>query len=271
MSIFSWLGAAVSCAAALLATGIGPAAAQGEPVDLELVLAVDVSGSMDTEERRIQRQGYVDALSHPDVIRAIVSGPFGRIALIYVEWAGPDAQQVILPWRIVDGEESAQETSKLLADAPEPRIRGTSISAALAYSARLFDASPYEGTRRVIDISGDGPNNSGLPLAPVREAVLAKEIVINGLPLTLDQGWNWGLAPGQLDIYYEDCVIGGPGSFIVSVRRPEDMGEGILRKLVLEIAGATPPMRAIPAGFRAAAGPRIDCAAGYSRSPWWDR
>ncbi|WP_207476429.1 DUF1194 domain-containing protein [Arenibaculum pallidiluteum] len=260
-------------AAALAASALPHrgAEAQDVPVDLELVLAVDVSGSMDAEERRVQRQGYVEALSHPEVVRAIASGPHGRIALAYVEWAGADAQQVILPWRIIDGPASARDTSAVLAAAPEARIRGTSISGALAFAARLFDGNGFEGLRRVIDVSGDGPNNSGMPLPPVREAVLARGIVINGLPLTLDQGWNWGLAPGELDLYYEDCVIGGVGAFIVPVRRPEDIGEGIRRKLVLEIAGSTGSPVVIPAASPASlrkVAARVNCMAGYSRPSW---
>lgn len=234
------LGAAL--AAAWLATGI--AAAQN-PVDLELVLAVDVSGSMDPDEHRLQRAGYVEALAHPDVTSAIRSGIYGRIAVTYVEWAGPVSQVIILPWTLVDSESQSRDFSAALAAAPFSRIRGTSISGGLAFASRLFDANDFDGIRRVIDVSGDGPNSRGAPVEPIRDAVVDQGIIINGLPIMLktslrDITWNL-----QLYRYYQDCVIGGPGAFVIAVREREQIATAIRRKLVLEIAGR--PAEILPA------------------------
>jgi hypothetical protein len=244
-----------------------PAAlAQEQPVDLELVLAVDVSGSMDEDEKRLQRSGYIEAFTHPEVIGAITSGENRRIAVTYVEWAGPSSQNVLIPWRVLDGAEAAEALARDLAEAPTTRIRGTSISGALLFSARLFDGNGFSGPRQVIDISGDGPNNMGPPVLPAREAVLERGIAINGLPITLKIGGYGGLRPEELDLYYEDCVIGGPGAFIVSVQDPADLGEAIRRKLVLEIAEIAPQLT--PATFHAGT-PRIDCFIGEKTRPVW--
>jgi hypothetical protein len=253
--------AAILCLA--LASG---ARAQDRPVDLELVLAVDVSGSMDPDEKLLQRSGYVDAFNHPEVIGAVTSGEHRSIAVTYVEWAGPAAQSVVLPWRIIDGPEAAAAFAQDLAAAPTVRIRGTSISGALLFSSRLFEGNGFAAPRQVIDISGDGPNNMGVPVVPVRDTVVEGGIVINGLPITLKSGGYGGLLPGELDIYYEDCVIGGPGAFIVSVQDPAQLGHAIRRKLVLEIAGPLP--RTIRAAFTAQA-PRIDCMIGERNRPYW--
>jgi hypothetical protein len=242
------------------------AAAQDLPVDLELVLAVDVSGSMDADERILQRDGYVEALRHPDVVAAIASGFLGRIAVTYVEWAGPSAQSIAMPWRLVDGPAAAEAAATEVAMAPSPRIRYTSISGALAFAGALFDSSGFSGARQVIDISGDGPNNMGLPVVPVRDAVLARGITINGLPITLKPGGSWGLPPEQLDIYYEDCVIGGPGAFFLSVHAPEQLADAIRRKLVLEIAGLPPTVTLAGIAQRP---PRIDCMIGEKSRPQW--
>jgi hypothetical protein len=243
-----------------------PAAAQDIPVDLELVLAVDVSGSMDVEERQLQRDGYVEAFLHPEVIAAISSGMLGRIAVSYVEWAGPKAQTLVMPWRLVDGAEAAEAVATELKQAKSPRIRGTSISAALAFSGALFEDNGYAGSRQVIDISGDGPNNMGPPVVPMREAVLARGIIINGLPVTLRPGGVYSLPLGMLDIYYEDCVIGGPGAFYISVQAPEQLAEAIRRKLVLEIAGREPELVPVQSAQMA---PRIDCLIGEKTRPEW--
>ncbi len=179
MRAIGWFGAAV------LAAMAAPAAAE-LPVDLELVLAVDVSGSMDRDEQALQRRGYVEAFLHPEVAAAVRSGPYGRIAVTYVEWAGASAQVVTLPWTLVEDQTTAEDFAAGLAEAPPARFRGTSISGALAFAAPMFADNGYEGLRRVIDVSGDGPNNIGPPVAPVRDAVVAAGIVINGLPVQLD-------------------------------------------------------------------------------------
>jgi len=206
---------------------------EGMPVDLELVIAVDVSRSMDDEEFRLQRNGYVEAIRHPDFVRAVTSGTYGRIALTYVEWSGRLYQKVVVPWRLIDGADAAEKFADALQQQPPVIGRGTSISAAIVFGAGLLDARGDDAARRVIDISGDGPNNYGPAVAQARDLAVAKGIVINGLPILIRP------SPLVPDIvrYYSDCVIGGPGSFVLPVRKVEEFEEAIRRKLVLEVAG----------------------------------
>ncbi len=247
--------AALCCAFAT----VNAASAAEEAVDIELVLAVDVSGSMDDDELVLQRYGYVAAFRHAEVIDAIRSGFLGRIAVIYVEWAGPRSQVVTVPWRIVDGEVSARAFADLLDAAPTAFIRGTSISGGLEFSARLFDDNGIDGTRRVIDVSGDGANRQGIPVEVARDNALAQGIVINGLPLLLKPRLTFWTGGGGLDDYYHDCVIGGPGAFVIAVTERIQMARAIRRKMVLEIAGA--PARLF---FANAHAPRakVDCLIG---------
>lgn len=254
---------------ALFAGAAGPAAGQAIPVDLELVLAVDVSRSMDIDEQQLQRQGYLEAITAPEVVRAIRAGAYGRIALTYMEWAGPAHQQVVIPWRLVDGAASAEAFAAELAEVPLTRERWTSISSALLFAATLFEQSPYTGLRRVIDVSGDGPNNIGPMIEPTRDAVLERDIVINGLPIMLKEANpGFGSIP-DLDVYYEDCVIGGPGSFVIPIKEREQFAPAIRQKLVLEIAGRTPEL--VPAAARVRV-KRIDCLIGERlRMQWLDR
>ncbi|HKG74998.1 MAG TPA: DUF1194 domain-containing protein [Aestuariivirgaceae bacterium] len=234
-------------------------------VDLELVLAVDVSRSMDLDEQHLQRDGYVAAMQHPDVVDAIRSGPLGRIALTYVEWAGPQSQSVVVPWTLIDSEAAATRVAALLSAAPLGPYTGTSISGGLLFAAEALVENSFAGMRRVIDVSGDGPNNRGLPVRPISTAIAASGVTINGLPLTLK-------APVQpysianLDVYYEDCVIGGPGAFILPVREKSQLAAAIRRKLVLEIAG-TPPLIIRVAETRPE--PRIDCMIGERLIERW--
>ena len=246
-----------------------PAAAQDQPVDLELVLAVDVSRSMDDDEQALQRDGYVSALTHPEVINAITSGVQGRIAITYVEWAGANSQAVILPWRLIDGAAAAQAAAADLARGSGTVMRrGTSISGALLFATGLFDNSGFDGMRRAIDISGDGPNNAGWPVSGAREAALAKGITINGLPVILKRGGFGGLPePDMLDAYYSDCVIGGPGAFTVPVRATAQFADAIRRKLVLEISGTTPAVT--PAAFIPVQYGGTDCMIGEKTRPRW--
>lgn len=219
----------------------GRAAADGIPVDLELVLAVDVSGSIDPEEAQLQRRGYVEAFLNPKVVHAIRSGPYGRIAIAYVEWAGDQYQQTVIDWTLLDGPGAIAAFADRLAETVVGRERWTSISAGLTYAAALFGTSGYEGVRRVIDVSGDGPNNSGPPLSLARDVVLKKGITINGLPIVNDRPNPWGgEAPRDLDRYYRDNVIGGPGAFVVVADGFDAFAQAILSKLLLEITG-TPP------------------------------
>jgi hypothetical protein len=216
--------------------GVGAAGAQGAAsamdVDLELVLAVDVSGSMDDEEHAVQRAGYVAAIAHPDFVRAIGAGAYQRIALTYVEWAGPSLQETVMPWRLIDSAASARAFADELAARPITYIRGTSISGALVYSTALFDGNGYNGFRKVIDISGDGPNRNGIAVDVARDQAVQRGIVINGLPIMIRPSRSFV----ALDRYYADCVIGGPGAFVLPVSKPKELAEAIRRKLILDVA-----------------------------------
>lgn len=237
------------------------------PVDLELILAVDVSRSMDIDEQQLQRDGYVAALTHPEVIAAITQGRHGRIALSYVEWAGPETQYKVMDWRVIDGPASARAFAAELAQAPIQRLRGTSISSGLVFVAPQFDNNGYEARRRVIDVSGDGPNNMGIPIEVARAPIVAAGITINGLPIMIKRSGGFA-SIDNLDVYYEDCVIGGFGAFLVVVRSADQFAEAIHRKLVLEIAGRQPQV--VPAAATAG-GKRIDCLIGEKLREQWMR
>lgn len=250
-----------------LALLTGSAWAEEVPVDLELVLAVDMSRSMDTDEQALQRQGYIAALTHPEVIQAIGTGPLGRIAVTYVEWSGPVSQRVVAPWTVIENAETAEAFAARIVPTPFDGRFGTSISSSLVFAAGLFDGNGFEGERRTIDISGDGPNNSGVPVTPIRDMVIERGIVINGLPIMLKPSSGIGLyGIPDLDTYYEDCVIGGPGAFIVSVDKLEHFEAAIRRKLVLEIAAR--PSLVIPAAEREKP-QRVDCMIGEKLRRGW--
>jgi hypothetical protein len=239
--------AALAAVPALARMRLTQVPAKPVAVDVELVLAVDISLSMDPGEQRLQREGYMEALVDPEIMKAIKAGQHGRIAITYVEWAGPDIQIHLMPWRVIDGLASAQAFVDELREKPYSRFRRTSISAALEYSARLFDENPYQGSRRVIDVSGDGANNSGMPLGPVRERVLAAGIVINGLPIVLrpTMGYSsWDLP--NLDKYYAACVIGGPGSFMIPITKHEEFLTATRQKLLMEISDLGTRPRILP-------------------------
>ena len=235
-----------------------PALAQ-TVVDLELVIAVDVSLSMDLDEQRLQRDGYIMAFRDPEVHKAITSGPNGRIAVTYMEWAGPPTQQVVMPWTVIDSAQAAGAFADRLEAAPISRARMTSISAALQYSGRLFDSSGAKGIRRVIDVSGDGPNNAGFPVTGIRDELIADGIVINGLPIVLKRSNSWGMFDLEhLDRYYTDCVIGGTGAFMIPIREPGEFKTATRRKLLLEISGLETPARV----FRTQVTETMDCSVG---------
>ncbi len=253
--------------AALVVLGAQPVMAE-TAVDLELVLAVDVSRSMDFDEQVLQRGGYVSAFRHPSVIAAIRRASHGRIAVTYMEWAGFELQTIVVPWTLVDGKATAAEFARLLAQAPIQDMRQTSISGGLIFASRQFNANGFKGTRRVIDISGDGPNNTGIPVTSARDLVVASGIIINGLPVMLHRQSRGYYDIANLDAFYEDCVIGGFGSFILKVTAKEKFATAIRRKLILEIAGRQPrrhqapsPARAMAAQFSPRA-PRVDCLVG---------
>ncbi len=218
---------------------VGPAQGADLPVDLELVLAVDISGSVDATEAREQRDGYVEAMADPIVSRAIQSNMIGRIAVTYIEWSGAQDQHTLIGWTLIDGPDSARRFAGALAEQPMSSSMWTSISGAIDYAAPLFDGNGFDGLRRVIDVSGDGPNNRGRPVEAARDDAVAKGIVINGVPIFNDRPQPWTIpTPMQfgLDTYYKEHVIGGPGAFTVPARSFEDFKTAILDKLVREIA-----------------------------------
>lgn len=204
------------------------------PVDLELVLAVDASASIDTREAALQRAGYIAALKDPRVLARIAKGSFGRVAVAYVEWAG--SQKTIVDWTIIEDEPTAEAFAVTLRAAPFHTGTATSVSAALEYSARLFDDNNIDSLRRVIDISGDGFNWAGRPIDITRPEIVAAGITINALPiLRFDEGGR--ITNPGLDKYYRERVIGGPGAFLIPIYGTSAFAEAILRKLIIEIAG----------------------------------
>ena len=237
-------------------------------VDVELVLAVDVSYSMDMDELAIQREGYAQAIVSKEFLQALKAGPNGRISVTYFEWAASTDQKVIIPWRLIDGPETADAVADEIMKTPIRRASRTSISGAINFAMPLFDENPYRGIRRVIDISGDGPNNNGLPVDPARDAALEKGVVINGLPIMVKEPSYSTMDIDNLDLYYEDCVIGGPGSFVVTIKDRDKFKEAIRTKLLLEVAGRTPERPVVPAATQDRE-PRVNCMIG--EKIWQDR
>ena len=215
---------------------LSPAAADPIEVDVELALMVDVSRSMGPVELELQRRGYAEAIASDEVIGAIENSFTGQIAITYVEWAGYGLQRIILPWTVIDGREAAEQAAgKITADHSQA-MRRTSISGAIEFARQDIRQNQIIGLRRVIDISGDGPNNDGAPVTAARDAAIAEGLVINGLPLmTFDGNSPWGIE--DLDLYYLDCVIGGPGAFVVPVTDWAEFPLAVRRKIVLELAG----------------------------------
>jgi hypothetical protein len=216
----------------------GPVRAETE-VDLALVLAVDVSYSMDTDEQDLQRQGFIEAFLSPLIHDAIRRGMLGRIAVVYMEWAGANDQQVVLPWTLIDNRESAMAFAGALAERPTRRASRTSISGAIDFGVRLIAQSGFAATRQVIDVSGDGANNQGRPVTAARDEAVAKGLTINGLPIMLKAPGPWDIE--DLDQYYRDCVIGGQGAFMTPVRDRNQFVQTVKTKVLLEIAAREPP------------------------------
>jgi hypothetical protein len=243
---------AIVLAAALgAASHVGLAAAQS--VDLELILAVDVSGSIDDEEAMLQRQGYIAAFRHPRVADAIRHGSLGRIAVAYYEWAGFGHVKIIADWTLIDDKASAEAFADRLTEVPPQTARRTAIADAIDFAVPYFEQNAFVGNRKVIDISGDGPNNWGRLVTHARDAAVTTGITINGLPIMNSRPSPWGSRPRpDLDLYYRDCVIGGFGAFIVVAYELKDFASAVLRKLILEIAGKVPTARLVPATMRKA-------------------
>jgi len=236
-----------------------PSAAATTDVDVELVIAVDVSYSMDPDEQALQREGYIVGLTSPEFLNALQQGAHGRIAVTYFEWAGATDQRIVVPWRLIDGPAAAKAFTDAIAAAPYRRAYRTSISGALHFAQPLFETSGFRGLRRVIDVSGDGVNNQGDLVAIVRDTVLERGITINGLPILLKRPSPATMDIEDLDIYYEDCVIGGPGAFVIPIRERDQFREATRTKLVQEIASREVAPRVIPAAARK---PRISCTIG---------
>lgn len=239
-------------------------------VDVELALMVDVSRSMTSNELDIQRHGYAAALTSDDVMDVIGQGFLGRIAVTYVEWAGPGNHRIVLDWTTIGTLPEAEAVAATLMNSTPYGMQRTSISSALDYAAELIQTNKYQGLRRVIDVSGDGPNNSGAPVVPARDRVLAQGIVINGLPLMTDEGTGSQWTVQNLDAYYRDCVIGGHGAFVVPVRNWDEFASAVRQKILMEIAAITPRVQhaqmLIPAAGTAPES--FDCLAGEKT---WDR
>ena len=228
-------------------------------VDVELIIAVDVSYSMDIDELAVQREGYAQAIVSDEFLRALKTGPTGRVAVTYFEWSTSSDQKIVIPWRLIDGPETADAVANEIMKIPVRRGSRTSISGAINFAMPLFDRNPYRGVRRVLDISGDGPNNSGAPVTGARDAALQKGIIINGLPIMVKEPSFSSNDIDNLDLYYEDCVIGGPGSFVVTIKGLDKVKEAIRTKLVLEVAGRSPERPVVPVGEKE---PRVPCLIG---------
>lgn len=258
----------------LLARPVSAWDPDGTDVDVELLLAVDVSRSISAAELILQRVGYAEALTSPEVLTAIGNGFLGRIALSYVEWAGAGTQRLVVDWTLIETEAEARAVADRIRANTAGTASRTSISGALLDAAGRFEGNGFNGTRRVIDVSGDGPNNAGPPVLEARDSVLAEGFIINGLPLLTDGGAGGFTRLEDLDLYYRDCVIGGPGAFVIAVRSWDQFAEAVRRKLVLEIAGlplprdpdARLPGQTIPAQFAASGS---DCMIGERM--WNDR
>ncbi|WP_375412552.1 DUF1194 domain-containing protein [uncultured Bradyrhizobium sp.] len=235
-------------------------------VDVELVLAVDVSYSMDMDELAIQREGYAQAIVSKEFLQALKTGPNGKISITYFEWAASSDQKIIIPWRLIDGPESADAVAAEIMKTPIRRASRTSISGAINFAMPLFDENPHRGLRRVIDISGDGPNNNGAPVTGARDAAVEKGVTINGLPIMVKEPSYSTMDIDNLDFYYEDCVIGGPGAFVVTIKDRDKFKEAIRTKLVLEVANRTPERRVVPIADKEQ---RVNCMIG--EKIWQDR
>jgi hypothetical protein len=243
-----------------------PTRAQSE-VDLALVIAVDISYSMDTDEQELQREGFAEAFRSPLVHDAIRNGMLGRIGVTYMEWAGSADQKVIIPWMILDSTESLTAFADRIVSTPLRRALRTSVSGAIDAAANLFEVGGLEATRKVIDVSGDGVNNQGRPAPQARDEAVARGITINGLPIMLKKPGS--LDDPDLDIYFRDCVIGGQGAFMVPARDKSQFQEAIKAKILLEVSGVWRPRGSSIRPAQEHATRRADCFAGEIK--WRER
>ena len=223
---------------------LGGATRAAEQVDLLLVLASDVSRSVDTRKFQLQREGYAAALSNPRVIDAIRSGPHGKIAICFVEWSGATSLKLVIDWTVVGDAASARKIGDQMLELPRSFADRTSISAGLEFSMTQLERSPYQATRRTIDVAGDGTNNSGRDIVTVRDEVVAKGVTINGLVILSETPLPWNPEhtnpPGGLGEYYRRNVIGGPGAFVMVAENHDSFGQAIVKKMIAEIAWVEP-------------------------------
>jgi hypothetical protein len=226
----------------ILAVGLSaPARAQQEPVDLLLVLAADISRSVDVEKFKLQREGYAAAFSDPRVIAAATSGPHGRIAVSFVEWSGFAQQKVVIDWTVIDKAETARGFAAQLIEAPRPFIGSTSISGGIVFAMMQLARAPYKAERRTIDVSGDGTHNSGRDVKMSRDEAVSQGITVNGLVILSatpsPRVPEHTHPPGGLANYYKENVIGGDGAFVITAENFQSFGRAIINKLIAEIAG----------------------------------
>jgi hypothetical protein len=230
--------------ALLLAIPTTAKAQTKQKVDVVLVLAADVSKSIDEEKFRLQREGYATAIESLSFVRVATNGAYGRIAVIFVEWSYAHEQKIVVPWTIIDCHEAAKLFAARLRLEPRPFKNNTGIGAAIRFSTMLVESSPFVGDRHVIDISGDGTNSHGEAPAALRDEAVKRGITINGLVILSKEPSPWpdhtNPQPGGLKKYYEDQVIGGIGAFVVVASGFETFAEAVRRKLILEVAGLTP-------------------------------
>jgi hypothetical protein len=232
---------ALVCLLALLLAALPASAQDRKEVDLALALGIDISGSIDPDEAKLQRQGYVDAFRDPVIVKAILGGPNGRVAVAYYEWSDSWMQKLLIDWTLLDSVPAIEAFAQRLADAPISIARRTSISGAIRYAIPLFGRSPYDAQRKVLDISGDGSNNDGGLVTDMRYEALKERIVITGLPIMNDRPNPFGF-PNETDLdrYYLHCVIGGPRSFVEVARSFEDFPRAVRKKLLQEVADLGP-------------------------------
>jgi Protein of unknown function (DUF1194) len=228
-------------------------------VDMELVIGVDISNSMDLDELEVQREGYAEAIVSEEFLQALKTGPNGKLAVTYFDWSGSTDQKIIIPWRVIDGPETAGSVAREITKTPVRKGSSTSISGAISFAVARLDENPYRGLRRVIDISGDGPNNNGPPVTNARNVALERGITINGLVIMLENSSYSIVNIDNLDLYYEDCVIGGTGSFVVSIKHRDEFKKAIRAKLLIEVAGQTSERRIAPV---VQIDPRVPCLIG---------
>ena len=228
----------------LLALSAAPAARAADKVDLLLVLAADVSRSVDATKFQLQRDGYAAAVANRQVIEAIRSGRNGKIAVAFVEWSGFGNQKVVIDWMAIDGPKAAQEFGTRLLESPRSFADRTSISGGIDFALAQFARAPFASERRTIDVSGDGTNNAGRDVGQARDEALALGITINGLVILSETPLPWNPEhtnpPGGLANYYRNNVTGGPGSFVLEAKNFNSFGQAIIKKLVAEIADITP-------------------------------